>query len=175
MSPKPARPLLAAASAANAASRLDVHAQASAATTDQLVTFLLGSLHFGVDVMNVQEVIRYQHMTRVPRAPAVVEGLINLRGQIVTAINMRTRVGLAARDAAHLPMNVVVRSNDGVASLLVDEIGEVVEVASDRLEPAPPTVIGSLRDLVTGVYQLRGTLLLKLDVERALTVDARHD
>jgi purine-binding chemotaxis protein CheW len=139
--------------------------------TVQLVTFLLDQLHFGVEVVNVQEVIRYQNMTRVPKAPAIVEGLINLRGQIVTAVDMRARVGMDRRAATHLPMNVVVRSADGVASLLVDEIGEVVEVATDQLEAAPRTVTGPIRDVISGVYKLRDTLLLKLDVERALTIE----
>ena len=136
----------------------------------QIVTFKLDRLHFGVEVKHVQEVIRYQTMTRVPKAPTVVEGLINLRGQIVTAIDMRARVGLARRDDAHLPMNVVIRSADGVTSLLVDEIGEVVEVDAAQLEPAPLPVTDRIRDVIGGVYKLHGMLLLELDVERALTI-----
>jgi purine-binding chemotaxis protein CheW len=136
----------------------------------QLVTFTLDRLHFGVEVRHVQEVIRYQTMTRVPMAPTVVEGLINLRGQIVTAIDMRARVGLGKRDGARLPMNVVIRSADGVASLLVDEIGEVVEVDAAQLEPAPLSVTDRIRDVIGGVYKLHGMLLLELDVERALTI-----
>jgi purine-binding chemotaxis protein CheW len=136
----------------------------------QLVTFTLDRLHFGVEVRHVQEVLRYQTMTRVPRAPAVVEGLINLRGQIVTAVDMRARVGLGKRDGSRLPMNVVIRSADGVASLLVDEIGEVVEVDAAQLEPAPLSVTDRIRDVIGGVYKLHGMLLLELDVERALTI-----
>ena len=136
----------------------------------QLVTFTLDRLHFGVEVRHVQEVIRYQTMTRVPRAPTVAEGLINLRGQIVTAVDMRARVGLGKRDGSQLPMNVVIRSADGVASLLVDEIGEVVEVDAAQLEPAPLTVTDRIRDVIGGVYKLHGMLLLELDVERALTL-----
>lgn len=136
----------------------------------QLVTFTLDRLHFGVEVRHVQEVIRYQTMTRVPMAPTVVEGLINLRGQIVTAIDMRARVGLDKRDGSRLPMNVVIRSADGVASLLVDESGEVVEVDAAQLEPAPLSVTERIRDVIGGVYKLHGMLLLELDVERALTI-----
>jgi purine-binding chemotaxis protein CheW len=140
-------------------------------THTQLVTFTLDRLHFGVEVSRVQEVIRYQTMTPVPKAPAVVEGLINLRGQIVTAIDMRARVGIGKRDGSQLPMNVVIRSTDGVTSLLVDEIGEVVEVDAAQLEPAPLTVGDRIRDVIGGVYKLHGMLLLELDVERALTVE----
>jgi purine-binding chemotaxis protein CheW len=149
---------------------MHTHTQTRTQTQTQLVTFTLDRLHFGVEVSHVQEVIRYQTMTRVPRAPAVVEGLINLRGQIVTAVDMRARVGLGKRDGSRLPMNVVIRSADGVASLLVDEIGEVVEVDAAQLEPAPLSVSDRIRDVIGGVYKLHGMLLLELDVERALTI-----
>jgi purine-binding chemotaxis protein CheW len=149
---------------------MQTQTQTRAQTRTQLVTFTLDRLHFGVEVSHVQEVIRYQTMTRVPRAPAVVEGLINLRGQIVTAVDMRARVGLGKRDGSRLPMNVVIRSADGVASLLVDEIGEVVEVDAAQLEPAPLSVSDRIRDVIGGVYKLHGMLLLELDVERALTI-----
>ena len=137
----------------------------------QLVTFTLDRLHFGVEVRHVQEVIRYQTMTRVPRAPEVVEGLINLRGQIVTAVDMRARVGLGKRDGSRLPMNVVVRTDDGPLSLLVDEIGDVVDVNDEQFEPVPETVNGPAADVVAGVYKLQPRLLLVLDVERAVTVE----
>jgi purine-binding chemotaxis protein CheW len=134
--------------------------------SQQFATFLVDRFYFGVPVLQVQEVIRYQEMTRVPRAPVVVQGLINLRGQIVTAIDMRRRLGLANRDPAARPMNVVVRTSDGVVSLLVDEIGEVLEVQQEQHDAAPDTATSAVRSLVTGVYKLPGRLLLVLDVER---------
>src|SRR5712691_1623782 len=94
----------------------------------QLCTFMVGDLFFGVEVQQVQEVIRYLPMTRVPLAPRVVEGLINLRGQIVTAIDLRRRLELPERAEGQRPMNIVVRTAGGAVSLLVDDIGEVVEV-----------------------------------------------
>src|SRR5579883_2746531 len=89
----------------------------------QLSTFFVADLFFGVDVLCVQEILRCQQMTRVPQAPAVIEGLINLRGQIVTAIDMRRRLGLPPRSGSQMPTNVVVRNDEGAVSLLVDEIG----------------------------------------------------
>lgn len=133
----------------------------------QFATFTLNSLFLGVDVLKVQEVIRYQTMTRVPTAPAMVEGLINLRGQIITAIDLRLRLDLPPRPEDQLPMNVVVRTDDGALSLLVDEIGDVVEIADGSFERIPETVTGVVRDLVTGVYKLDGKLLLILDTEKA--------
>lgn len=131
-------------------------------------TFDLDGLFFGVEVLNVQEVIRYQRMTTVPLAPPVVSGLINLRGQVVTAIDLRRRLGLADRPADMLPMNVVVRTDDGPVSLLVDEIGDVIDVDDNAFEPAPETLDGATRELVRGVYKLEGRLLLVLDVDKAL-------
>src|SRR5262249_37328675 len=125
---------------------------------------------FGVEVLVVQEVLRYQEMTRVPLAPDLIEGLINLRGQIVTAIDMRRRLKLAPRGPGETPMNVVLRSEDGAVSLLVDEIGDVVEVRRDSYEPPAENVSKDLREMIAGVYKLDGRLLLVLDTERVLQV-----
>jgi len=109
-------------------------------------------------------------MPRVPLAPDMLQGLINLRGQIVTAIDMRRRMGFPIRDEQTHPMNVVVRTSDAPVSLLVDEIGDVLEV-DDREFEAPPATLGKLaRDLVKGVYKLQGKLLLVLNTEMAVTI-----
>jgi purine-binding chemotaxis protein CheW len=132
----------------------------------KLCTFTLADLAFGVEVMNVQEVLRFQPMTRVPLASSTVRGLINLRGQIVTAIDVRARLGLPTLADAHEPMNVVLCTKDGVVSLLVDEIGDVLEVDPSSFERPPTTLPAVLRDVVRGVYKLEHRLLLLLDVER---------
>ena len=138
----------------------------------QLCTFFLDGHLFGVDAQTVQEVIRYQEMTRVPMAPPAVSGLINLRGQIVTAIDLRTRLGLTPRPADKLPMNVVVRSDDGAVSLLVDQIGDVIEVDADNFEAPPDTLQGPARELVQGAYKLDGRLLLLLHCDAAVQLVA---
>ncbi len=137
-------------------------------TPRQLCTFYLDRILFGVDVTQVQEVIRHQEMTRVPLAPSGIHGLINLRGQIVTAVDMRTRLGLPKRPPEENPMNVVVRTDDGGVSLLVDEIGDVLEVHEGAFERAPETVTHVARELIHGVYKLDGRLLLVLDTGRAV-------
>jgi purine-binding chemotaxis protein CheW len=136
--------------------------------TNQFTTFWVDGLYFGVEVEKVQEVLRYQEMTRVPLAPSVVSGLINLRGQIVTAIDMRRRLELRPRAEGKLPMSVIIRDDDGAISLLVDEIGEVIEVAADGFEAPPETLHQLGRELIKGVYKLNGRLLLVLDSERAV-------
>ena len=110
-------------------------------------------------------------MTRVPLASSVVHGLINLRGQIVTAIDLRERLQMPPREGDRLPTNVVVRCDDGAVSLLVDEIGDVLEIAEDTFEQPPATVTGLTRELVRGVCKLADQLLLVLDTERAIQVD----
>lgn len=135
-------------------------------------TFTLDGLLFGVEVMKVQEVIRYLEMTRAPLAPAVVRGLINLRGQIVTAIDLRRRLELPERPADQYPMNVVIRTDKEAISLLVDEIDDVCEVEEDAFERPPETLRGVARELIHGVYKLKDRLLLVLDTEKAIQVGA---
>jgi purine-binding chemotaxis protein CheW len=136
----------------------------------QYCTFYVGDMYFGIWVREVQEVLLYQDMVRVPLASPVVRGLINLRGQIVTAIDLRRRLGLPDREDGTDPMNVVVRTDDGAVSLLVDQIGDVVEVDERTFERAPENLRGRSRELIEGVYKLDGDLLLVLDAHRAIDV-----
>lgn len=138
----------------------------------QFATFFMNDLYFGIEVQRVQEVLRAQEMTRVPLAPAVLRGLINLRGQIVAAIDMRQRLGLAPRltrqSGEEESMNMIVRADDGAVSLLVDEIGDVIHVAAELYEPIPETMPANLKQFVEGIYKLDGRLLLVLDTDRTL-------
>ena len=134
----------------------------------QFCTFFLKNQFFGVPVQDVQEVIRYQEMTRVPLVPQVIRGLINLRGQIVTAVDLRRRFQMDERPDTELPMNVVVRTDDGPVSFLVDEIGDVLEVDEETFE-RPPDTMKNGRDLVRGVYKLEKQLMLVLDTTRAVS------
>ena len=138
------------------------------AEEQQFCTFFLDGHFFGVAVENVQEVIRYQDMTYVPLAPPVISGLINLRGHIVTAIDMRRRLKLNERPEDERPMNVVIRSDSDAVSLLVDEIGDVLEVDKATFERPPETIKGVARELVRGVYKLKDKLLLILDITKLL-------
>jgi len=105
----------------------------------------------------------------VPLVPSVIRGLINLRGQIVMAVDLRRRLGMADRPDSDLPMNVVVRTDDGAVSFLVDEIGDVLEADEENLERPPATLQGTARELVGSVYKLQDRLMLVLDTERAVT------
>jgi purine-binding chemotaxis protein CheW len=137
------------------------------AQTQQFCTFYLDKLMFGVDLEKVQEVIRYLEITEIPLAPRVVSGLMNLRGQIVTGIDLRRRLELADRPDGTAPMNVVIRNADGAVSLLVDEIGDVVEVTEESFERPPETLQGKVREVILGVHKLEKQLMHVLNTEKA--------
>ena len=140
------------------------------AESRQMCTFQLANLLFGIDVQWVQEVLKYRELTQVPLAPEEVKGLINLRGQIVTAIDLRKRLSLPERTDDRMPMNIVVRNAEGIISFLVDDIRDILSVSDDQFEPAPETLDGKIRDLLHGVYKLDRSLLLVLDVDRLLDI-----
>jgi purine-binding chemotaxis protein CheW len=133
----------------------------------QLATFDLDGLLFGIEVARIQEILGYQEITPVPLAPTAVEGLINLRGQIITAVDLRRRLGLKERKTGTPPVNVVIRDRGEVLSFLVDEMGEVVEVGEESFEPPPETMDKEHRLLIRGVHKLRNRLMHVLDVEEA--------
>jgi purine-binding chemotaxis protein CheW len=144
---------------------------AVAQTRGQFSTFFVADLFFGVDVLDVQEVLRAQQMTAVPQAPDIVQGLINLRGQIVTAIDMRRRLQLPARSEEQPSMNMVIRTPDGAVSLLVDEIGDVLDMDAVNYERPPQNLESAAREIIRGVYKMKDRLLLVLDTEKAIEVD----
>ncbi len=127
----------------------------------------------GIELTRVQELLRFQEMTSVPLAPTAIEGLINLRGQIVTALDMRRIMGLpAVAPEDKLPMNIVVQSEDGPVNLLVDEICDVLDVPLEASTPLPENMTALQRDLIEGVYWLESGLLLILNTDRVLDTAA---
>jgi purine-binding chemotaxis protein CheW len=140
----------------------------TAAIARRFASFFVGDLCFGIDVLNVQEVRAMTVLTRVPLAAGVVAGLLSLRGQIVTAIDLRRCLDLGDRPAGQPPVNVVLRTDDGCVSLLVDRIGEVLDVTEDDFERPPQTLRGPSRDVIRGAYKLDDRLLLALDLEKIL-------
>lgn len=151
-----------------------MNARGAGADARQVCSFVVDGVLLGVDVTEVQEVIRHQEMTPVPLSSPVISGLINLRGHIVSALDLRHRLGLAPRGPDDAPMNVVVRAGNGVISLLVDEIGDVLDVDAFAYEPSPPTLPSGLRGFVRGVYKLEQQLLLLLDTPLATRVAAHR-
>ncbi len=134
----------------------------------QFATFRVDGLLLGIDVLQVQEVLNYQPMTPVPLAPRMVQGLINLRGQIIIALDLRRALCLPPLHADALPMNVVLQSEDGAVSLLVDEIGDVLEVRQADYADVPENMPEEQKANLAGVYQLEQGLMLVLNTDRIL-------
>ncbi len=136
-----------------------------------LCTFRVADHLLGLDIAVVQEVLRRQEITRLPLSAPAVRGIINLRGSIVPAVDLRCCLALPAAEHGEDRATIVVRSReDAPASLLVDEIGDVVQVAETSLERTPETVHGLARQLIHGVFPLHDRLLLELDLGEILRV-----
>jgi purine-binding chemotaxis protein CheW len=136
----------------------------------QVSTFYVGKYFFGIEVVRVQEVLRSQKMTTVPLAPPVIEGLINLRGQIVPALDMRRRLHLEPRAPEMISMNVVVRTDEGAVSLIVDDIGDVLDLDRENIELPPDNLAAEANGIINSVYKLKDSLLLLLDTDRTVDV-----
>jgi purine-binding chemotaxis protein CheW len=143
----------------------------NSATTRQYSTFRVAGMLMGIEVSRVQELLRYQEMTSVPLAARVIEGLINLRGQIVTALDVRRILGLPPiAKAEAMPMNIVIYAEGGPVSLLVDEICDVLDVPLEASMQIPENIPFEQRELLDCVYQLDCGLLLVLNAERVLEI-----
>ena len=143
------------------------------ASSRQFCTFYLEDYFFGIELSDVQEVLSDLELTAVPLAPHPIRGLMNLRGQIVMAVDLRRQLGLTERKANKHAMNLIVRTGEDVVSLLVDEIGDVVEAGDDSFEPPPETLRGTVRSTIRGVHKLERQLMHVLDTQRACTVEDR--
>jgi len=143
----------------------------SAQGAKQFCTFYLDGYLFGIELLQVQEVIQRLEFTEVPLSPFAVRGLMNLRGQIVMGVDLRRQLDLPERRPDEPMMNVVIRSKDDAISLLVDEIGDVVEVGDESFEPPPETLRGRVRSVILGVHKLEKQLMHVLDTELACVLD----
>ncbi|MEN3309560.1 MAG: purine-binding chemotaxis protein CheW [Micromonosporaceae bacterium] len=134
----------------------------------QYATFEVADQLFGVTVDAVQEVLSFNEYTAVPLAPAAVGGLFNLRGQVIAAVDLRVQLGLERQSLDGAVMNVILRGDDEPVSLLVDRIGEVIDLDESTFEPPPDTLTGPARELVIGTFKLKDRLMLALDPVHAV-------
>jgi len=141
----------------------------------QLCTFFVGDLHCGLAVQHVQEILRHQELTPVPLAPRGVTGLLNLRGEVVTGIDLRYVLDFDQRRENDEPSNVIIRTSEGVVSLLVDTIGDVLDVPASTFEPPPRTLSARARSQVRGVFKLPLGLLLELDIDRITEIGSAQE
>jgi purine-binding chemotaxis protein CheW len=139
----------------------------------QLVTFSIGEEEFGVDILKVQEIIRMMEITKVPRAPDFVEGVINLRGKVIPIIDLRKRFGLSTRDHDKHTRIIVIEINKMIVGFVVDSVSEVLRIPSNTVEPPPPVVSGLESEYISGVGKLEDRLLILLDLDRLLSGEER--
>jgi purine-binding chemotaxis protein CheW len=135
----------------------------------QLVTFSIGDEEFGVDILKVQEIIRTMEITRVPKAPAFVEGVINLRGNVIPIVDLRKRFGLETRKHDKHTRIIVIEISGMVVGFVVDSVSEVLRIPASTVEPPPPVVAGLESEYISGVGKLEDRLLILLDLDRLLS------
>jgi purine-binding chemotaxis protein CheW len=136
--------------------------------TRQYATFEVAGQLFGVAVEAVQEVLSFHEYTAVPLSSPAVGGLFNLRGQVIAAVDLRVQLGLPRQSLSGPVMNVILRGDDEPVSLLVDRIGEVIDLDDHEFEPPPETLTGPTRDLVLSTVKLADRLMLVVDVTEAV-------
>jgi purine-binding chemotaxis protein CheW len=140
-----------------------------------LVTFRVGTELFGVPISAVQEIVRVPAIARIPQSPDFVEGVINLRGRVITVIDMRKRLGQPAPDLENGENKkariLVVEADRRLVGVIVDEVAEVLRLAEDQTEPAPPMVAGLSNQYILGVGKLHDDLLILIEIEKILTAE----
>lgn len=137
----------------------------------ELATFYVGDALCGMDILKVQEINKLMQMTKVPQAPDYVVGILNLRGQIVTIIDLGLKLGLGATDISQDPRNIIVNSAGGHVGLLVKKISDVVSADMERQELAPANMRGIQGDYFTGVYKTETNLIGILNVDKVLSIE----
>ena len=149
---------------------VSIHDAESAEDLLQLVIFQLGGEEFGVEIMQVQEIIRMPEITRIPQSPEYVEGVINLRGKIIVVINLDTRFGLNSKELDDDSRIIIVEVGDNVVGMVVDSVSEVLRLATSSVGPVPEIISSKIKaDYLKGVGKLDDRLLILLDLERVLS------
>lgn len=136
--------------------------------TSDILTVMLGDQIFGIPILQVQDVLKHQSVTRVPLAPPEIAGSMNLRGRIVTAIRVRARLGLSNVDGAVREMSIVVEDEGELYSLIFDSVGDVLNLSINDYEPNPSTLDPKFREVSDGIYRLSDKLLVVLDIAKLL-------
>ena len=138
---------------------------------EQLVTFSLGTEEFGVDIMLVQEIIRIPPITRVPKAPPYVVGVINLRGNVIPVVSLRNRFGMTSVEETDLSRIIVLQIKSKVFGIQVDAVTEVLRLDSEGIEPPPPISLGIDSQFIRGVGKLGERLLILLELDQIMGGD----
>ncbi len=150
--------------------------QMSDDSTLQLVTFKLGQEEFGVNILQVHEIIRMMQVTHVPNAPDFIYGVINLRGKVIPIVSLRKRFGLDAEAEDNQSLRiVVVELRNVVVGFIVDAVSEVLRISKDIVEPPPPILAGIESEYITGVAKMEDRLIILLDLEQLLSKEEKKE
>lgn len=141
----------------------------------QLVTFNIGEEEFAVDILNIQGINRMVEITKVPNAPAYVEGIINLRGKVIPIVDLRRRLGMKPKKYDKLTRFIVIEINSQVLGFIVDSVNEVLRIPRKTTEPPPQMVSGIDSDYITAVGKLDGRLIILLDIQKVLTHQEKEE
>ena len=135
----------------------------------QVVSFNLASEHYGINILNVQEIILVSEITSIPEVPSYVEGLINLRGKVIPVIDLRRRFGLSAVDYSENTRIIVTNTSQRTIGLVVDEVHEVLRLEENQIEPLPERLTNVDASYITGVVKLEDRILILLDTEAVIS------
>lgn len=141
----------------------------------QVVSFRLGNEEYGVDISQVQEIIRLVEITHVPRAPHFMEGVINLRGQLIPIIDLRTRFGMPRIDATKSTRIVVTEIASKRVGMIVDSVSEVLNMPTEQVEDAPEMVAGAGTEYIAGVGKINDRLVIMLDLTMVISSQEKHE
>ncbi len=153
-----------------------VKAETTANGELQLVVFTIGSEEFGVEIMNVQEIIRMTNITRIPQAPGYIRGIINLRGKIIVVINLNVVMGMEIKEQDENTRIIVASIGETVMGFVVDSVSEVIRLPEKNVEPAPAVIASRIgTEYVLGVGKLDNRLLILLNLGKVLGVNELHN
>ncbi|MCD6363588.1 MAG: purine-binding chemotaxis protein CheW [Synergistetes bacterium] len=142
----------------------------------QLVVFKLGKEEYGVDIAKVQEIVRIQEITHIPQAPPFVEGIVNLRGQIIPIIDLKKRFNLECKEETEKEKRVIVVNISGqIIGIVVDNVSEIIRISKEKVEPPPPIVAGIESEYIDGVGKLDKRLIILLNIEKILTEKEKEE
>jgi len=142
---------------------------------EQLVVFTLANETYGIDISAVNEIIRMQDITEVPRTPDFVEGVINLRGRIVPVIDLRKRFGLEVAEKTQASRIIVVEMDEVTVGMIVDSVSEVLRLPKENIEPTPPMVSGVDSAYLRGVGKWNDRLIILLDINKVLYKEEKEE
>jgi purine-binding chemotaxis protein CheW len=140
---------------------------------DQLISFVVGGEDYGIDIQRVKEVIRIREITKLPKCPVFVKGVINLRGDVIPIIDLREKFGLPHEEYTDMTRVIVVEVDEKSIGMVVDSVSHVIRLSEDEIEPPPPLIGGLSSEFIRGVGKLGENLIILLDIDSILTTEEK--